>query len=407
MEGDKIRIPGTLLRSRFTKLAAQWDRVWQPGSLVQSICPIKSAAGYNIPLLARRTTLGIMAAGLFLWFEGSPSHAQVPRGAASRPALTPELLARLTSDFRSATDHKPLRETLFSIASAAQINVWLDRRVDPTQPVSLGAQTATPYEAIRKAADESGLAAAAVDNVVIVGRPAWVQSLVGVILNAPPSDKLNELSWPEPSTPQSIIAQIASSSSYALPHDLWPAMHWKQLEQTIALRLICAQFDRLPSGDLQSLEPLVAPEKVKSGYPLSLRTTFQQVLSRTDAKAMLLRDGEQLQIEASPAAHMKAIDAWIVKVRKSKPQNNKPLDIDRTRFTLKIENAPAEQVLMQLAARCNRQLVFDEGARERCLKLVTFEATDKSLRAICDILAEIVDVTLAWTDQTLTVTSRP
>ncbi len=80
--------------------------------------------------------------------------------------------------FRSATDQTPLRETLESITNAAQINFWLDRQVDPTQLVSLGTETKTPYEAIQKAAIETGLSAAAVDNIVIVGRPAWVQSLV-------------------------------------------------------------------------------------------------------------------------------------------------------------------------------------------------------------------------------------
>ncbi len=330
-------------------------------------------------------------------------HAQ----STARAALTPEMLARLTSQFRSATDQKPLRETLQSIASSSQVNVWLDRQVDPTQPVSLGAQTNTPYEAFQKAAAESALTVCAVDGIVLVGRPEWVHSLVGVILSTPTSRTFDLISWPEPSTPQAALETVLTPTDYSLPHDLWPATSWKQLEQQVAVRLICAQCELMPGARSEPLQPLRAPERVVAAYPSSQQKIVQQTLLKHDPQAKFQTDKSEFRAFAQPLAHVAAINAWITEVTQAKPRNVKPLDIDRTKFTLKIENAPAEQVLLQLAARCNRQITFDDMALVRCAKLITLEVTDQSLRSICDTLAAKANVTIQWTDQKMTVTAPP
>ncbi len=226
-------------------------------------------------------------------------------------------------------------------------------------------------------------------------------------MSTPTSRKFELIDWPEPSTPQEALQTVLAPTDYSLPHDLWPATSWKQLEQQVAVRLICAQCELTPGARAEPLQPLRAPERVVAAYPSSQQKLIQQTLSQHDSQAKFQNDKSELRAYAQPAAHVAAINAWITEATQAKPRNVKPLDIDRTKFTLKIENAPAEQVLMQLAARCNRQITFDDKALVRCAKLITLEVTDQSLRSICDTLAASTNVTIQWTDQKMTVTAPP
>lgn len=400
IEPDKFGIRITIPESTLAINAGNLSHFRQRASVVKALCPIKSSAVCNAPL---RWALMAVAGLVFVVFA-ELCHAQPP----ARPALTPELLSRLTSEFRSSTDQTPLRETLESITAAAQINYWLDRRIDPTQAVSLGTQTSTPYEAIQKAASEAGLSVGAVDNIVVVGRSEWVQSLVAVILSTPPSSKVQRISWPEPSTPQAALAQAVPDSDVTLPHDLWGATQWNQLEQRIAAGLICAQFDRMLAEKSAQLKPIVAPERVLAIYPTSQQSLIQQSLTQSDPQSKFKVDKASWRAYARPAAHMAAVDAWIAQVAKAKPRNAKPMDIDRIKFPLlKVENVPAEQLLAQLAARCNRQATFSDEAKARCAKLITLELTDQSMRSVCDTLAASTRVVIEWTDQNMNITTSP
>ena len=58
------------------------------------------------------------------------------------------LFARLATPMKSIQDGKPFREALESIADSVELNLWLDRRVDPTAPVTAGPLRPTVSAAI-------------------------------------------------------------------------------------------------------------------------------------------------------------------------------------------------------------------------------------------------------------------
>ncbi len=145
-----------------------------------------------------------------------------------------------------------------------------------------------------------------------------------------------------------------------------------------------------------------------ASYPKSQQSLIQQTLTKSDRASKFKVDKTDWRAYAQTAAHIAAINAWVAQVASAKPRNSKPTDIDRIKFPVfKIENAPAEQVLMQLAARCNRQISFTNEAKARCSKLITLEGTDLTLRALCDTLAARTNVTIEWTDQEMIVTIPP
>src|SRR5690606_8338173 len=120
---------------------------------------------------------------------------------------------------------KPLRDTLTQIATVAEINLWLDRRVDPSQAVNIPAGSQSVYQAIARAAEPLGLQAAAAGNVVLLGRPEWVSELAGAILALPAELRQDAdwppISWPPATTPdQAVKMAIAGhgADTLSLPH---------------------------------------------------------------------------------------------------------------------------------------------------------------------------------------------
>src|SRR5690606_3877003 len=113
-----------------------------------------------------------------------------------------------------------------------------------------------------RAAEPLGLQAAAAGNVVLLGRPAWVSELAGAILALPAEFRQDAdwppISWPPATTPDHAV-KIAlagdGADTLSLPHDLWPAVTWRGVSPQLAVLLITAQFDQMPSEPQRILEP--------------------------------------------------------------------------------------------------------------------------------------------------------
>ena len=93
---------------------------------------------------------------------GSPA---LVRGDVNRLTDQDELFARLVAPKYTVVDGKSFRGALNSIAEHAQVNLWLDRLVDPTASVAMGAIGPTPFAAIQKLADSRGCVVMPVANV--------------------------------------------------------------------------------------------------------------------------------------------------------------------------------------------------------------------------------------------------
>ncbi len=83
----------------------------------------------------------------------------------------------------SIVDGKSFRNGVTGIAKQAQLNVWIDRRVDPTSPVIAGPVGPTVFAAIGKLAARRDCVLMPVANVLLVGRQDWVDQTASSILS--------------------------------------------------------------------------------------------------------------------------------------------------------------------------------------------------------------------------------
>ncbi len=350
--------------------------------------------------------------------------ATVAQAAAQSPLARPEprpgiapvsspLAARLTAPFSSAVVSKPLRESLTQIASISQVNLWIDRRVDPSLAVTIPAGPKSVFQAIADAAQSVGLDAVAAGNVVLVGRPDWVTTLAGAIFALPDeasqATAATTIQWPELTTPNQAINIVAGSDgpdTLALPHDLWPAVSWTDVSPQLAMLLITAQFDLMPIDPIRSsrgVKPLRAPETLVIAYPNGPHVPQMRQSALTadpQSRFRVGRPGAPLELTGSPAAHAAAAAAYF---SHASSKVNQPPDLDSTRFSLRLRDAPARDVFAQLAATAGRQLEITQAAAQACDGRVTFEGRDVTLRELVQRVASELGVTATWTPAALHV----
>lgn len=332
-----------------------------------------------------------------------------PQAEKASSAVDLGLASKLTGNFRSAIADKPLRDALVSIAEAAQINLWLDRRVDPTVPSSSDPAAATVYQTLASVAKSAELTILPVQNVVLVGRAEWVEKTAGVLRSLETTGQRSNFTWPDLTTPAQAIEIVRGevvTTQPALPHDLWPRQSFAQISPRVADVLITSQFDLMPGNSgLRTMDPLNAPARSSALYPTGKHAAaLRAEVAKADRMSSLREVNSQLMLTGSPAAHRAATDAWL---RTTGAETSKPIDLDKLRFSLRLENAVADQVLTQLATTAGRTLVIDPQVAEACKKPVTLAIEDQTMRTLTDKISVSVGVQIRWTDTQLQVSALP
>lgn len=419
--------------------------------------------GIRAPRCQPLARLACLAAAALLAIIGAAAaaaqHASGTAAAADpAPAVSPQLAAKLKAPFHSAITAKPLRETLTQLAAVAELNIWLDRRVDPSRPVNLPAGSQSIYQAIARAAESLDLRVAAAGNVVLVGRPEWTSTLAGAVLALPAElrqdDDWPPIRWPHATTPDEALQIVTAGSELdtpSLPHDLWPAVNWRGVSPPLATLLITAQFElmpgepqpslRSPAGGRQAergqedpaagrrsvlfsrdplfvpsaadepqpgqpprrsvaLRPLQAPSSLTLVYPNGPHVPqLRQAAQAADPASRFRagRSGGPLELSGSPAAHLAAIAAYL------SHSNAAAVELDETRFSLRLRDAPAQDVFAQLAGTAGRQLQITPAAAAACQQRVTLEGMNVTLAELTERIAAEIGVRPTWTVEALLI----
>jgi hypothetical protein len=253
----------------------------------------------------------------------------------------------------------PLRQALNTLADDQRVTIYLDRRVDPGQKISVtiaGQPLATALEDIAR---QQQLGVCLIGDMVYFGQPKDVDRLRTTLAlrrqeaSRFPADARNKLlakvamTWKDLATPAELLKQLAASGvriygEQNLPHDLWPAHKLPQLTWVDRLGIIVGQFDHTlkfsPDGTAVALIPI----------PESLH-----------------------------------IDATAGKLPKVSPKTTPG---SKQVYTLKIENQPIGKLLTALGKQLGVELSIDKDAIERAGRsldiLVSFEVRGVELEAL-------------------------
>ncbi len=376
---------------------------------------------------------------------GRAARDAAPRTGAVAGPVAPELANRLAAPFQTLVEGRPLRELLTQMSEVGGFNLWLDRHIDPDQSVSLPPAPRTLFGTISQAAAAAGHDSAAIGNLVLVGRPDWVASVVAVMLSQPDAYLADAppkiVAWPEATTPSEALriaagakpltdehlanprsdranprsdrANPQAENTELLPHDLWPAVRWQGVSQPLATLLVAVQFGQMPAN-LESraaandqpppLIPLAAPESFVLQYPSGPHAAAlrREVLAADpEAKVKQSPSSGRIEVVGSAAAQVAAVRAHLTHA--STPVNAKGT-VDRVRFSMTLQGISAARVFEQLANTAVHQLVIADDARAACQSLVMLNIQDKTIRELVDLVAQQVGVKAQWADGQLQIT---
>jgi hypothetical protein len=286
----------------------------------------------------------------------------------------------------------PLRNALGSLARSQRVAIFLDRRVDPDQPIDFSVRNEKLREVIQRLARSLQLGVSRVGPVVYLGPPETANVLGGLvelrrseIRRWPPTTSkrlltVQPVAWPELAEPRELILQLARQSQLEIdglehiPHDLWPAADLPPLDFAEHLSLLLAGFG------LTFEVNEAAPRIRLTAMPTTGTSVPSTVGSPTERRK---RD----QSAASPK-----------KTSASGAQ---------MRYTLEVKHQPVGAIAKALAERFELQIDFDPQIRDKLQELISFRVQEVTLDDLLQALFQPAGLTYRIDGERLIVRAAP
>ena len=306
-----------------------------------------------------------------------------------------ELLAQRSASFElrmrnriSVTwQDQELGSALERLTSAGRISLWLDRRVDRQQTISIQLANVALKDAIQRIAEQQSLGFTRLESLVYVGPQQSALELETLLGRA--SEQLaktptkmrrrwlqsEEVTWPRLSEPRSLAeswlrrAEVRLIGGDMIPHDLWPQQTYPSLALVDRLVLLLAGFDRTcnisPDGMSCEVVPIPRPLKLAE--------------SRTERK--------------KPGA--------------SRSKTATSLQ----RFTLRLKNQPLGRVLDQLAQQLQLDVRWEDAKPDNVkavrARLASCDVKNVDLDELLESVLSSVDLQHQRDGKTVTIRDAP
>jgi hypothetical protein len=307
----------------------------------------------------------------------------------------------------SIVDGQPFRQGLHRIADEANVNIWLDRRVDPSRTIRVGPVGPTVFAALEKLAASHDCVITPIDNVLLVGRATWVDQTLSNLLAITPSNnsRATTVKWDDLTTPQEALQNVTQPTNAPdLPHDLWPAAMLRAVIPEVSITLILAQFDAKPQFSRTQPVPFQITRSPKATtasrtyLPGGRSTEIRNIVAELDPKHKAKLSGTQLRIQTSPSVHRQLVSRLL------KDQQPAGPDPDRDTFTVRKMTTSAANAFQQLAASAGKKCVIDPAAANACQQQVTVEGQDITLKTLISRIAQQAGVQVTWQNDSILIT---
>jgi hypothetical protein len=206
----------------------------------------------------------------------------VPRLLTSR-AFKRALSEKVTAKWRNV----PLRKVLNGITSTWKVGLLLDRRIDPTQTITLAVEAMPLQDVIAEIARPASAQAVTEGNVVYIGPPKVATGLEKLVEKRASEWRAAAKSWPRArrralialptlhwndlDRPRDIVKSFAAKFRLTVtgldkvPHDLWAGATIPACSVSQGLSLLLVQFDLTfrwkPDGSTIEIMPLPATKR--------------------------------------------------------------------------------------------------------------------------------------------------
>ncbi len=328
-----------------------------------------------------------------------PAEAQVTIGSDTDWLSGKSLIENQLLPVSVTWTDSPIRSQLLQFAEQRKRAIFLDRRVDPTVKLKFQFLNMTTEQIVWQTADEHGLGAARIGDLIYVG-PKKVAARLPIVIqqinkNLSKMEKAkrkrwvskSEIRWPEATTTQEISDWFAQSHGITIPSgiptDVWPAADWPRLSTLEQLSLFLVGFDftfNLESNGT-SMKLLPFPVIKTASMKLSLRRNAKldlETVAKKFGDLKTKRSGRSLEV-SGPVDSIADLDSWMV----SQQLVNSDNLIDPT-FDLNV-TARRGDILATVSQQTGRKLVYDTGDMPQILQdRITLSLIGASLEKLLD-----------------------
>ncbi|MBC7820971.1 MAG: hypothetical protein IAG10_29145 [Planctomycetaceae bacterium] len=283
-------------------------------------------------------------------------------------------------------DGDSIRQALQQITESNHVSIVLDRRIDPTQSVSLTVPSTPLRDVIAALARTVDAGIVVVGNVVYVGPTESAKKLRTLIelrnadlskLASAAVKNTEKSPWRNPSVslaqkrtfpwkdfdrPRDILKQVAEKLKIEvdglekLPHDLWAGSSLTQVTATEALSLLLIQFgatfEFVPDRAVIRIVPIPNRVVIERSFPLANAGEIARAARERFTDAEIIVGGANLIVQGTVEQHAEI--AAFLKSGGQKTANapaNKPdKPLSKRLFTLKLENAALGDVIKTFVA---------------------------------------------------------
>jgi hypothetical protein len=316
-----------------------------------------------------------------------------------------------------------LRDGLVRLSQKYGVAIFLDRRIDPDQELTLVARDQSLEEVLRRISADAHAGIAIVGPVIYFGPPETASKLATLAaLRRQDASKLSSdiktrllradvWQSDELTQPRQLLDGLARQAGMTLengdiiPFDLWPAVSLPPLAWTDRLSLLVAGFgltyeigDRGTSLRLVPQPTAVALEKIYTprGNAASLAAQLGRVLP--DAK--IHTESQKLVVTASQEDHEK-IDRLLSgqTIRTAKPAKK----VGEKLYTLHTGKEPAGEVVSSVAKSIGKKLEYDASVLNKLKSIVQIDQDNVTLEYLLETTLQPLGLTYRLTDESLEI----
>ena len=315
--------------------------------------------------------------------------------------------AMLASPCRVSVSNSSARSAIDQISTGHHLNIWLDRRIDPTTPVRIEPSTESVGQALDRLAAALDAEIGFADPVAIIAPHGQAIGIASAILDmrnrlrsGPKHEKMlrrYDIAWQRLTTPNEAGQQIARTWALdeplpSLPHDLLAEAKLRQLDLPAATILLASGFGKMPASisdaGLTEWQPFDSAIAATLSYPSAkISTELKTALLKIDSSVTLRSSGGLVRVTGSSAVHH-AIQKNNF-VRAPRPQTEPSVK----RFTLRVVGKPAISVLKALCSASGLELETAAASKDRLAGAVGLDVQDLPVIEIINSICGQVKLT--------------
>lgn len=373
-----------------------------------------------MPILWRSSLLRVTwsVVGGFVLLAGIAPAQESPRWKVGG-AFTQQLKTPAGIDWRD----RPLRDGLGRLSQTYGVAMFLDRRIDPDQPLTASVQDEPLEQFLRTIAHKAQAEISTVGPVVYVGPPEAVKELATLAaLRRQDASKLSTAAkskllkaaawqWPEFSQPRELLAVLGKhadvkfTNAESVPLDVWPAVHLPPLPWVDRATLLLFGFGLTYEIDTNGTTARLVP--IPKSLTLEKRYTPRGGANELAAQLRRILPEAQIRVEqnqvvvASRQEDHERIDRLLTgqSVTVPKPAKGGGEKV----YTMTVPNQPAGNVIQSVANKLGKQARFSPAVAEKLRKPIELEVKDVTLNQLLEKTLKPLGLTYRLSEDVLEV----